>query len=632
MKLLLLSIAFLAQSAIKSKVVSAFTTAAPRRHVTNIIGQQSSTIHQMKVRNNANQFSSLQKLKHQYHYIFGAVATITNTNNKLYASTGDENNGEDISDNNTSQVTSEGTASTFTGDESSEEEQEEVIENLNEQYDYTNHIPKTGYSLSDTLENSSPENKERFVTTLTPIITGINSANNDNMKEEKVVLEFQYDQDGFPIGYNAQETKYDKEEKNKNKDEGEEDGTTSKRHQGVARIDTISTLGNAGEEPVRWLVSLDHDDTYNDEGSSNEEEVNKRKESYAMIDLPPYSDKLANEIRFFMDPTYNTTTTSTEKDSSGGTIINNASKGGSASLDMILLTNQQCIHYDNSPGVYVTRKSDLNKWKKAFPLAEVIMYRLDIPRECRDQVTQVLDGYGPWGWDEKEEENDDEEVDEGGEEQGGDTSKKKKFVENGRPLTIEEWPELPPDDQLDDDEEDGNSSSSDDGDDADDNALYTPEAIRQRENNHRLLAVYTPGSTFGSVTYIFPKRGICCSGHALPIESSGNTATIEYDDNGEDDDDPDFATRSSSSPIPPQGPRLDYQGYLASSASRPRQMSSASSLINSYIDRFRVILPARGDVVFLDSDVDKRKRELMEMVGLYQKISDIYSRLGIVEK
>jgi hypothetical protein len=43
------------------------------------------------------------------------------------------------------------------------------------------------------------------------------------------------------------------------------------------------------------------------------------------------------------------------------------------------------------------------------------------------------------------------------------------------------------------------------------------------------------------------------------------------------------------------------------------------------------VLPARGDIVFLDSDEERRKRDLMESVGLYRKMSDIYSRLGIVE-
>jgi hypothetical protein len=101
------------------------------------------------------------------------------------------------------------------------------------------------------------------------------------------------------------------------------------------------------------------------------------------------------------------------------------------------------------------------------------------------------------------------------------------------------------------------------------------------------------------------------------------------DDSDDDDDDDDNIGRSRSGSIPPIGPRLDYQGYLATSASRPRQMSSALSLINNYIDRFRVVLPARGDIVFLDSDEEKRKRDLMESVGLYRKISDIYGRLGI---
>ena len=362
-------------------------------------------------------------------------------------------------------------------------------------------------------------------------------------------------------------------------------------------------MGNAGEEPVRWLVSLD---------DTNKDSEDKQ-ESFALIDLPPYSDRLVHDIRSFMDPEYNNNTTVSTSSSSDVT-------SSKANLDVILLTNQQCIHYDTSPGVYVKRKSELTKWKQAFPNAQVVMYRLDIPRECREEVTQILDGYGPWGWEEVVEEEGD----------SGIVEVKNKFVETGRPLTIEEWDddtktkvltqgELPPDDQVDNKEDSSDDDTSDEEDE-----LYSSEAIRKREEKYRLLAVYTPGSTFGSVTYILPQRGICCSGHALPIESSGNTAIEDIYD--EDDD---FV--SSSSPVPPQGPRLDYQGYLASSASRPRQMSSASALISSYIDRFRVILPARGDIVFLDSDENTRKRELMESVGLYQKVSDIYNRLGIVE-
>ena len=142
-----------------------------------------------------------------------------------------------------------------------------------------------------------------------------------------------------------------------------------------------------------------------------------------------------------------------------------------------------------------------------------------------------------------------------------------------------------------------------------------------------------PGHTFGSVTYVFPKRGICCSGYTLPLESFSSGATTAYRGDYDDDEDDISDDSSASSFTPPQGPRLDYQGYLTTSASRPRQMSSASTLINEYIDRFTAVLPARGDAVFLDSHTETRKRELLESVGLYTKIGDIYGRLGItVEK
>ena len=324
-----------------------------------------------------------------------------------------------------------------------------------------------------------------------------------------------------------------------------------------------------------------------------------------------------------------------------------------ATLDAILLTNQQGIHYDESPAVYVTRKSDLTKWKKAFPGIQVIMYRLDVPRECRGEVTQVLDGYGPWGWDESSVETHVKELRENARDneimrQCG------KFVETGRPLTVMEWDdntkskvftqgELPLDDQEEDVKENNVESisnnnefpifkSDDDDDDDDVDTLYSPEAIRQREEKYRLLAVYTPGHTFGSVTYVFPQRGICCSGYALPLESYA--VTFDDNDYGDDNEDDDIQPHSSfgeTAFVPRQGPRLDYQGYLATSSSRPRQMSSALTLINKYIDRFRVVLPARGDVVFLDSDVESRKKDLMESVGLYRKIGDIYERLGIIE-
>lgn len=419
----------------------------------------------------------------------------------------------------------------------------------------TENIPRTGYSLADRMDNT--ENVERFVTALTPIANNL------------MMLDIQYDGDGFPIGYCS------------------ECSETADGNWGVARIDTVSSLGNAGEEPVRWLISM---------GERNDSE-DMNIISYAMIDLPPYSDTLADEMRCFMDR---------NSDQNDNIINNNVVTKSKGNLDVILITNGQSIHYDKSPGVYVTRKSDLTKWTTAFPNANVIMYRLDIPRDCRVVVTQVLDGYGPWGYNIND----------------------KRFVETGRPLTIEEWDdntksrvltrgENPPDDIV--------STTVDgigniDDDDGHEDEEYSSEAIRKREDAYRLLAVYTPGHSFGSITYIFPQRGICCSGNALPLDSSSGGDI--YDDNDYDDDDGSSFGVVRTLP-PPRGPRLDYQGYLATSASRPRQMSSALSLIDNYIDRFRVVLPARGDAVFLDAEVETRTRELMYSVGLYKKLGDM---------
>ena len=404
----------------------------------------------------------------------------------------------------------------------------------------TENIPRTGYSLADRMENT--ENVERFVTTLTPI---------DN-NHPSVMLDIQYDVDGFPIGYRS------------------ESSETIDENWGVARIDTVSSLGNAGEEPVRWLISTG-ERNFNINNDSEDMNI----QSYAMIDLPPYSDTLADEIRSFMDR-------NSDQDENS---INVTKRKGN--LDVILITNGQCIHYDKSPGVYVTRKSDLTKWTTAFPNANVIMYRLDIPRDCREVVTQVLDGYGPWGFNE-ENIND------------------KQFVETGRPLTIEEWDddtksrvltrgEIPPDDLV-STTEDGigniDDDNNNDDDDGHEDGEYSSKAIRKREDAYRLLAVYTPGHTFGSVTYIFPQRGICCPGYALPLDSSGGGDI--FDDNDYDDDD--GGNGSSFGVVrtlpPPRGPRLDYLSGLPCHVGFSTTTNVALSLIDNYIDRFRVVLLA----------------------------------------
>jgi hypothetical protein len=79
------------------------------------------------------------------------------------------------------------------------------------------------------------------------------------------------------------------------------------------------------------------------------------------------------------------------------------------------------------------------------------------------------------------------------------------------------------------------------------------------------------------------------------------------------------------------GPALDCRGYISTNKGGiGRQIESAVSLVQSYADRFKVVLPARGDPLFLDGDHEERKRDLLEILDQYKMIGDIYERLGIL--
>lgn len=332
---------------------------------------------------------------------------------------------------------------------------------------------------------------------------------------------------------------------------------------GAAQI--VTTANDGIIEPVRYLVSLsppkrlasaDKDD------SNNKEEAKKEAhsaQSFIMVDIPPFSEKLLANMRKYMRQ--------------GGKLV------------AMVITSRDAIHYDDAPAVFTSRRSDLERWTAVFADAQVIGYRLDIPRDCRDFITQRLDGYGPWALDEES------------------ASGNATFVETGRPLTYEEWDEdvakavmdegtTPPDDEIEDFDE-----------------LYTPEAIRSREEGKRLLAVYTPGHTFGSLTYIFPEIQACCSGYTIPVEDD------RYDE---------------STGVGGGGPSLDFRGYITTNrAGMGRMMESARSVVDTYSDRFTTVLPSRGDPLFVDGSSDDRKEALNDIIDQYDKIGKVYEQLGI---
>jgi glyoxylase-like metal-dependent hydrolase (beta-lactamase superfamily II) len=350
---------------------------------------------------------------------------------------------------------------------------------------------------------------------------------------------------------------------------------------GVAQLVTSPVLMGSFD-PIRYLVALtpppaaeaapESEETSSDASDETTQKTTTTPTtatatSYVMVDVPPYSPQLATRIRAFMGP--------------------------GSKLASILVTSRDAIHYDESPSVFTIRRSDIGLWKKAFPDTDVVAYRLDIPRDCRPLVTQVLDGYGPFALDESS------------------TTGNATFVETGRPLTIMEWDHdvaqkifqgnLPPDDNV-----DGTS-----GHEEDEAEKYTPEAIRAREQDKRVLAVFTPGHSYGSMSFIFPETKVVCSGFTIPVEDS----------------------RAEENPgIEGAGPALDCRGYITTSrAGISRQMQSARSLINTYSDRFEVVLPSRGDPLYTDDDAMERKTELLNIVNEYDRIGKIYEELGIMD-
>ena len=327
----------------------------------------------------------------------------------------------------------------------------------------------------------------------------------------------------------------------------------------VAQIITKSTFGSLSFEPIRYLVGLPPSDTLS-------------STAFLMIDIPPYTEELANTIRSYM--------------------------GSNGRLAAILVTHKEGIHYDEAPSVYTMRRADLQRWSEAFPNVEFVAYRLDIPRDCRESITQVLDGYGPFALEVKET------ATSTSEEGTTDTMINATFVETGRPLTYERW-----DHDVTQDIMTRGKSPPDDVEDFVEVDEYSPAAIRSREEGKDVLAVYTPGNTFGSVSYVFPNIGLCCSGLTIPVEDN----------------------RAEENPgMSSTGPLLDCRGYITTSkAGITRQMESARMLINEYHDRFRVVLPSRGDPLWVEGKAKQRRKALLDVVDDFDRIGQIYEQLGI---
>jgi hypothetical protein len=327
---------------------------------------------------------------------------------------------------------------------------------------------------------------------------------------------------------------------------------------GVAQLLTSPvTLGSF--EPIRYLVAVTPPRLLQSTGSDGTEVSEESSDltaqiSYVLIDVPPFSPQLVARMNAFMGPT--------------------------GVLSSLLITSRDGIHYDEMPSVFTLRRADLDLWRQAFPKLNIVSYRLDTPRDCRPLVTQVLDGYGPFAM-----------LENG------------TFIETGRPLTVAEWEFNMAENIM-----KGQQPVPDDEQTPSVDEEYLPEAIKKREEGYSVLAVYTPGHSYGSVSYVFPQQSVVASGFTIPVE-----------DNRMDENLGDSA-----------GPSLDCRGYISTSrAGIQQQIESARELTEHYIDRFSVVLPSRGEPLFLEDEIHIRRRHLEAVLDQYDRIGEIYSQLGI---
>ena len=346
---------------------------------------------------------------------------------------------------------------------------------------------------------------------------------------------------------------------------------------------SASIITTSSDDPIRYLLPLS--------SSSDDEDEDEDEDEFVMIDVPPYSQELHAQILTFLNK-------------------NKKNKSNSIQQPLaILITNKNSLHYDESPAVYTSRNSDLKLWIQAFPDIEVVMHRIDIPRDLNDVmevtmrdendeayikrtpiITQVLDGYGPWAWD----------------------METNSFVESGKPLTVLEWD----DDKITEFFEAGMEGSDDETSEQEELAQ-----IKAKEEGKSLLAVYTPGHTMGSMSYILPNTQICASGFTIPP--------------------------------PEQSRSLDYKGYISTNrATIERQVQSARDLNVNYVDRFAFVLPSRGNYMDLNDQMssvedddskkdsekqnqgskEQKQQHLDDIIALFEKIGNIYDSLGITNR
>jgi hypothetical protein len=106
----------------------------------------------------------------------------------------------------------------------------------------------------------------------------------------------------------------------------------------------------------------------------------------------------------------------------------------------------------------------------------------------------------------------------------------------------------------------------------------------------------------GSMCYVMPPLQLCFSGHTIPEDTLRDS--IRFDG---------------------LGPVSTNQAGLV------RQVNSALSFAESYVDRFYTILASRGNIIELPKgDQEQRRYYLESLIKQFGKVAKAYSDLGIL--
>ena len=77
---------------------------------------------------------------------------------------------------------------------------------------------------------------------------------------------------------------------------------------------------------------------------------------------------------------------------------------------------------------------------------------------------------------------------------------------------------------------------------------------------------------------------------------------------------------------------MDYRGYVTTSEAIGLQMKSAREVVEIYGDRFKTMLPSKGNIQYMGYlTTEERKGALLDVIDQFDEIGKAYSQVGTAD-